>query len=234
MGGSSNRGMGAIGVFGGSFDPIHIGHLRTAWELLQNLSLDEVRFLPCRVPPHRDMPVAPAELRLQMVRAATRGQPGFVVDTRELKREGPSYSVDTLASLRGDYPERPLALLVGMDALLGFPDWHRWQEIFDFAHVVVAHRPGWKPPTDGRMGQLLSRLMVATVDELFAHPAGRIFVQPVTQLEISSSAIRALVASGGDPAYLVTDTVRQIIAESGAYLKPGDARPHGEETETGA
>jgi nicotinate-nucleotide adenylyltransferase len=226
--------MGAIGVFGGSFDPIHIGHLRTACELWQKLSLDEVRFLPCRIPPHRDRPVAPAELRLQMVRAATEGQSGFVVDDRELKREGPSYSIDTLASLRADYPARPLALLVGMDALLSFPDWHRWREIFDFAHVIVAHRPGWKPPTAGRIGQLLSRLMVTTADELFAHPAGRIYVQPVTQLEISSSAIRVLVASGADPAYLVTDTVREIIAASGCYVSPVAARLQREETETGA
>ncbi|MGH8221946.1 MAG: nicotinate-nicotinamide nucleotide adenylyltransferase, partial [Woeseiaceae bacterium] len=105
-----------MGIFGGTFDPIHYGHLRTAFEMLQALRFDEVRFMPCGNPPHRGRPHADAALRLKMVQAATAGQHGFVVDDRELNRDGPSYSVDTLAALRAEFPLRPLALIIGMDA----------------------------------------------------------------------------------------------------------------------
>lgn len=134
--------MRPIGIFGGMFDPIHYGHLRTAFELLQSLDLEEVRFIPCGDPPHRADTFADAAFRLHMVRLATMAEPGFTVDDRELRRQGPSYSVDTLASLRGEFPGRSLCLITGMDAFLGLPGWHRWDEILDFAHIVVAHRPG--------------------------------------------------------------------------------------------
>ena len=121
--------MQPIGVFGGEFDPIHNGHLRTAFELWQELHLTEVRILPTGSPPHRDPPYASAELRLQMVRAAVADQPAFVVDDREVRRSGVSYSVDTLTELRAEHPDRSLCLLLGMDAFLGLPNWHRWREI---------------------------------------------------------------------------------------------------------
>ena len=139
--------MNPIGIFGGTFDPIHYGHLRTAFELLQALRLGELRFMPAGNPPHREQPMASAEQRVAMVRAATAGQPGFTVDDRETRREGPSYSVDTLAGLRAEHPTRPLCLIVGMDAFLGLPKWHQWQDILKLAHLVVAHRPGWRAPT---------------------------------------------------------------------------------------
>jgi len=114
-----------IGIFGGTFDPIHCGHLRTAFELWQELRLAEVRLLPAGTPPHRDQLYASAEVRLTMVRAAVAAQPYFVVDDREVRRTGPSYSVDTLTELRREFPERSLCLLLGMDAFLGLPQWHR-------------------------------------------------------------------------------------------------------------
>ena len=128
----------AIGILGGTFDPIHYGHLRTAFELWQELRLAEVRLLPAGTPPHRDQLYAAADVRLRMVRAAVAGQPYFVVDDREVRRTGPSYSVDTLTELRREYPERSLCLLLGMDAFLGLPQWHRWRELLTLAHVVVA------------------------------------------------------------------------------------------------
>ena len=148
--------MSPIGVFGGTFDPIHYGHLRTAFEMLQALRFDEVRFMPCGSPPHRGAPIADAELRLQMVKVATEGQHGFVVDDRELLRDGPSYSVDTLTALRGEFPLRPIALIIGMDAFLGLPKWYQWREILQLAHIVVAHRPGWRAPDMGPLGELLA------------------------------------------------------------------------------
>jgi nicotinate-nucleotide adenylyltransferase len=206
-----------IGLFGGTFDPIHYGHLRTAFELLQALKLSQVRFLPTGNPPHRELPLAPAELRLQMVRAAVAGQPGFVVDDRETRRQGLSYSVDTLTDLRADYPQHPLCLLLGMDAFLGLPTWHRWREIFDLCHVVVAHRPGWKAPMMGPLGKLMVDRGTGSVRELQGALGGRIYVQAVTQLEIASTDLRAVVSSGQDLRYLVPDAVRDIIMGSGCY-----------------
>ena len=133
--------MKPIGIFGGTFDPIHYGHLRTAFELLQTLDFEAVRFVPCGDPPHRGVTFASAALRLEMVRAATRDEPRFVVDDRELRREGPSYSIDTLMSLREEFPDRSLCLITGMDAFLGLPTWHRSDEILDFAHMWLHTGP---------------------------------------------------------------------------------------------
>lgn len=206
-----------MGVFGGTFDPIHFGHLRTAFEMLQALRFEEVRFLPCGNPPHRDTPIAAAELRLEMVRAATAGQQGFVVDDRELQRDGPSYSVDTLTALRSEFPSRPIGLIIGMDAFLSLPKWHLWREILQLAHVVVAHRPGWRAPDMGPLGELLADRGTHRIGDLHKATAGHIYVHDVTQLEISSSEIRELVSMGRDPRFLIPDAVRDVIAASGCY-----------------
>ncbi|MGH8284309.1 MAG: nicotinate-nucleotide adenylyltransferase [Steroidobacteraceae bacterium] len=211
--------MQPIGIFGGTFDPIHFGHLRTAFELWQALRLTEVRFVPASNPPNRDEPLADAALRLAMVKAAIAGQPAFVVDDREMRRSGVSYSVDTLAELRAEYPDRSLCLLLGMDAFLGLPNWHRWRELFDLAHVVVAHRPGWKAPTMGPLGEVMVDRGTGTVRELHDKTAGRIYVLAVTQLEISSTELRQLIVAGHDPRYLVPDEVRAIIRETRCYAR---------------
>jgi len=207
----------AMGVFGGTFDPIHYGHLRTAYEMLQALRFDEVRFLPCGHPPHRQATAASAHLRLEMVRAATAGQPGFVVDDREIERQGPSYSVDTLSALRTEFPSRSMGLIIGMDAFLHLPKWHRWQDILELAHIVVAHRPGWRAPDMGPLGELLTDRGTHRVSDLHNAPAGHIFVHDVTQLEISSSHIRELVKSGRDPRFLLPDAVCDVIEKSECY-----------------
>ncbi|MGI9225517.1 MAG: nicotinate-nucleotide adenylyltransferase [Woeseiaceae bacterium] len=208
---------GPIGVFGGTFDPIHYGHLRTAFEMLQALAFEEVRFMPCGDPPHRGITFADAELRLQMVHSATAGQEGFAVDDRELRRDGPSYSIDTLTSLREEFPDRSLGLIVGMDAFLGLTEWRRWDEILDFAHIVVAHRPGWKAPDYGSLGHLLDERGTHRVLDLHEKASGRIHVHAVTQLEIASTEIRELVAAGRDPRFLMPDAVRDVIIESACY-----------------
>lgn len=212
--------MSPIGVFGGTFDPIHYGHLRTAFEMLQALSFGEVRFMPCGTPPHRGEPFATAEQRLAMVRAATEGQQGFVVDDRELHRQGPSYSVDTLAALRAEFPLRSLALIIGMDAFLSLTKWYQWREILQLAHIVVAHRPGWRAPDIGPLGELLADRGTHRIGDLHDAKSGHIFIHDVTQLEISSTDIRDMVAVGRDPRFLMPDAVRTVIADLDCYKVP--------------
>jgi nicotinate-nucleotide adenylyltransferase len=216
--------MTPLGIFGGTFDPIHFGHLRTAFELLDTLRCGEVRFVPAGNPPHRDAPLADAQLRLALVAAAIADQPGFVVDDREVRREGPSYAVLTLREMRAEFPARPLCLLLGMDAFLGLPQWYEWREILPLVHVVVAHRPGWRAPADGPLGDMLARCRTDRVDDLHEAPAGRIYVHAVTQLEISSTDLRDLLAAGQDPRYLVPEAVRTAIRATGCYSRPSTQR----------
>jgi len=214
--------MGPIGVFGGTFDPIHLGHLRTAYEVLHEFSLAEIRFVPCRVPHQAKAPSAPVDIRLQMVREAVEAEPGFSVDERELNREGPSYTVDTLESLRADFPDRTLTLIVGLDAFLAFTSWHRWQDIMQLTHIIVARRPGSEVARSGPVGELLDRCLTGTGSDLLRVPAGKIVIHTVTQLEIASSAIRAMVDRGVEPRFLVPEAVGRIIEASGCYSSHSD------------
>ncbi len=209
--------MDPIGFFGGTFDPIHFGHLRSALELLSHLQLAEIRFTPCGHPPHGKTPTASASLRLDMIKAAIAGQPGFVVDERELNRPGPSYTVETLESLRDESAAQPLGLIVGMDAFIAIESWHRSQDILNLAHIIVAHRPGAKLPESGHAGALLAANRVSDHTELAAAPAGRILVHAVTQLEISSSAIRSGARGGENQRYLVPEAVASLIETTGCY-----------------
>ncbi len=211
--------MRPIGIFGGTYDPIHYGHLRTAFEMLQALDLAEIRFIPSGDPPHRGRTYAASALRLEMVRLATADQSGFVVDDRELQRDGPSYTVDTLNALRAEHGDTPIGLIVGMDAFLGLTTWRRWEEILGLAHIVVAHRPGWKAPDIGPLGSLIADFGTHRIDDLHAAAHGRVHIHAVTQLEISSSEIRDLVAAGRDPRFLMPDAVRNLIAASECYGK---------------
>ena len=212
--------MTPVGIFGGTFDPIHFGHLRTAFELLHALRLAEVRFIPAGNPPHRGVPLCDARRRLELARAAIAGQPGFVVDDREVRREGPSYTVMTLRELRAEEPGRPFCLIMGMDAFLGLPQWHEWRSLLELAHVVVAHRPGWTAPDAGTLGELVATRATQRVEALHEAVAGRILVRPVTQLEISSTDLRDLIVAGQDPRYLLPDAVRAMIRDTGCYRPP--------------
>lgn len=211
--------MSPIGIFGGTFDPVHYGHLRTAFEMLQALRFGEVRFVPSGDPPHRGETYAPAPLRLEMVRAATANEPSFVVDDCEVQRQGPSYTVDTLAAMRQEQADTPMGLILGMDAFLGLTTWHRWDEILDYAHIVVAHRPGWRAPDIGPLGEMISEHGTHRIDHLHKQRDSLIYIHAVTQLEISSTEIRDLVGAGRDPRFLMPDVVRDLIVKSGCYGK---------------
>jgi nicotinate-nucleotide adenylyltransferase len=199
------------------FDPIHFGHLRPAVEILEKLNLREIRFIPAGQPPNRGYPVADAATRLAMVQAALAGEERFVIDECELQSDRPSYSVETLERLRAEHPDRPLCLIVGMDAFLGLPGWHRWRDILDLSHIVIAHRPGWLLQSEGELGALLNARGTRDCEALAAAPAGRLYLQAVTQLEISSSQIRAMAGRGESIRYLLPKAVERVIDAHGCY-----------------
>jgi len=208
-----------IGVFGGTFDPVHNGHCRIGLELCQQLGLDELRFVPCRQPPHRPMPVASDEQRLAMLQLAIAGQSDFVVDERELRRDGPSYMVDTLASIRAEEPDTPLCLVLGGDAFASLMGWHRWRQLIDLAHLVIAHRPGTALLFEGELLTLYQRCQVNDIAALHARTAGHILLCPVTQLDISSTLIREQQMSGASARYLLPDDVWVYMQQQRLYMK---------------
>ena len=210
-----------LGIFGGTFDPVHFGHLRPALELAEALRLDEMRLLPAGRPPHRDPPVAPPEARRHMVELAIEPEPTLQLDDRELRRPGPSWMVDTLTELRAEVGDRPLLLVVGSDAVASLHHWHRWRELFRLAHLVVAGRPGWEPSPQAPAWAELEERRLASAEALAERPAGGVLFRAVTPLEISSTAIRRLLAEGGNPRYLLPETVLQWIRRHRIYDRPG-------------
>jgi len=207
-----------IGVFGGTFDPIHFGHLRPALDMLQGLPLQEVRFVPLRTAVHRTQPVATAAQRLAMVQAAVEGQPGFVADPREFRRAGSSYSYDTLASLRTEFGPTPsICLLIGLDAFAELSTWHRWEDIADMAHVVVMRRPGADEVTDPQLRRWIESHLAMDPAALARIPGGLILFRDVTQLDISATAIRSQFAQGLSPRFLLPASVLAFIEREGLY-----------------
>jgi nicotinate-nucleotide adenylyltransferase len=206
------------------FDPIHYGHLRTAHEMHELLGLEAVAFLPAGDPPHRAAPLADAPARLAMVRAAVGDDARFVVDDRELRRAGPSYTVLTLEELRAEHGSRPIVLIMGMDAFAGIDRWHRAPELIALAHIAVALRPHAAIPDGGLAAQLLHERRCGDPGLLATRPAGLVHVSSNTQLELSSSAVRAVIAAGRDPRYLMPEAARRIIVARGSYARPGDTK----------
>jgi nicotinate-nucleotide adenylyltransferase len=216
-------------MLGGTFDPVHYGHLRLADDVRRALTLREVRLVPAADPPHRPAPQAGARDRVAMLELAVGEFPGLVVDTREIARGGKSYTVDTLAALRGDLPRTQLLLLLGADQFRSLPSWHRWQALFDLAHLVVIPRPG--VAIEERLSAVVAREWQARhIDDrqgLRSRIAGSIYVQPVTPQPISSTAIRlALARRDGNPveiAGLLPAAVLAYIESNGLYTHPTHA-----------
>jgi nicotinate-nucleotide adenylyltransferase len=233
-----------IGIFGGTFDPIHYGHLRSAVEVKDIFGLTEIRFIPGAKPPHREQPVAIAMMRLQMLELAIKNQPGLICDARELEREGCSYTVDTLKSLRQEFPREPLLLFIGSDAYNNLTTWHQWRQLFDYAHIVVMTRPGFEiQELDDfskvrlamenckgdfiRLGQLKPPLednffkarQTEEIKELAHNTGGKLFFQRITQLDISATAIRNMISEKKNPGFLLPDAVIEYIKQHRLYEK---------------
>ncbi len=206
-----------IGIFGGTFDPIHIGHLRMALELKQQLGLDEMRLLPAHKPPHRDAPQVSSNARTEMLRLALQNCPELQVDERELQREKPSYTYDTLLELRAELGRKvSLVLCMGEDAFAGLPNWYCWQELIGLAHMVVIARPGWAIPELGEARDLLAKHQ-REVKSLDYEPAGSIVLLSPRLLPISATEIRAQIKAGNSAQFLVPDAVWDYIRTHNLY-----------------
>ena len=209
-----------IGIYGGTFDPLHFGHLRTAVEVKEALSLDELRLTPCGMPAHRHRPVASPLQRQRMLEMVLERnpEPGLRLDDRELRRSGPSYMVDTLRSLRDEYPHASLCLVVGADAFQGLDRWSRWESLFELAHLVVMVRPeAGVGALSKALEQQLSIRKTNNPLRLRETAGGYIYEVAVTQLAISATRIRQLIASGASIRYLLPDNVLEYIQAEGLY-----------------
>lgn len=207
-----------IGLFGGTFDPVHFGHLRVALDVLQHLDLRQLRLLPLAAAVHRCQPIASPEQRMAMLQVAIRDEPLLVADDRELTRGGPSYTVDTLSSFRDELgAERAVCLLVGADAFEGMPDWHRPLDILEMVHLVVMQRPGASTVRDSWLRGQVEQRRVDDPKALRRQAGGHIYFQTVTQLDISATRIRRLLAQGQSPRYLLPDAVLSLAIKDGLY-----------------
>ena len=204
-----------VGVFGGTFDPIHCGHLAIARTLKQALPLERIVFVPAARPPHRILPIADAAHRLEMVRIAVRDCPDFAVDETEYRRAGPSYTVDTLLALRDRY-RQPLALILGMDAFLGLPGWHRWRLLIGLVHLVIVRRPGFSGAMPSWVRpRLVEPAALSGVDHGLA-----VLVTTLDRPE-SATALRAALRKGAAPAGWLPKGLPEFIEEHGLYRGDG-------------
>ena len=211
----------ALGILGGTFDPVHFGHLRMAEELAGWLELEQVRFIPAAQPPHRLQPRTAIHHRVEMTRLALEGNPNFALDRREVERLGPSYTVETLTSLRDELGGlTPLWLFMGADAFVGLNTWKNWPQLFELANIAVAHRPGYRlAQTDALGDELREALQHRQVRDADAQQAaGQVILRPVTQLDISATAIRTAIREGKSPRYLLPDPVLDYIHSHHLYL----------------
>jgi len=207
----------AIGVFGGTFDPIHYGHLRPALEVLEKLGLAQVRMLPSAQPPHRGQPCASAQHRLAMLELAIAGEECLVADDCELRREGPSYMVDTLQELQQRYPATPLVLIIGQDAANGLDRWHQWRRLFELAHIAVMCRPDARQAYSPELAQEMNDRLAGKAELVQQQAAGCVLPLQITQLDISATTIRAMIASGRSAGFLTPREVLDYIREQRLY-----------------
>ncbi|MCK4494071.1 MAG: nicotinate-nucleotide adenylyltransferase [Methylococcales bacterium] len=203
-----------IGIYGGTFNPIHYGHLRTALEIKEILNLSEIRFIPCAQPALKDQPLVSAIARFEMVQLAIEAQTNFKCDDRELERQGTSYMVDTWASLRVSFQQQSLVLLLGMDVFEHLTQWPRWKTLFDYAHVVVMSRP--KNPQIA-LTDFFKQRLITEAASLKQHTCGKLYFQKVTPLAISSTEIRKLFAQENSPRFLMPDNVINYIEQHKIY-----------------
>lgn len=205
--------MNPVGILGGTFDPVHHGHLRLAIEMRDALGLSAVKLVPAPNPRLRDQPSTSPSRRLRMLEAAVKGAEELEVDDREIHRAGPTYTVETLRSFRNELNDVPLCLIVGADAFVRLDQWHRWTELAELAHIAVAGRPGATLPDSGPVADLMRERGTEDPAQLQIRPAGCVIVRQIPALDISGTRIRALLGAGRSVRYLVPDPVINLIKE---------------------
>ncbi len=208
--------MQSIGILGGTFDPIHCGHLRLALEVRETLGLDSVRLLPAPRPQLRDTPLVSADQRVRLLQAALAGVPQLLVDERELARSGPTYTYDTLRSLRDEFANACLCFIVGMDAFSRLNEWYRWRDLLALCHLIVATRPGAQAP-GAEVAHYLAQHRCDDFEVLRSERAGRIAVSDITALDISATKIRSLLGEGRTVRFLVPDAVNDMLQTERLY-----------------
>lgn len=207
----------AIGFLGGSFDPIHFGHLRPALEIKNALDLHKLFLMPNHIAPHKNKAQCSSEQRVKMLELALQSQPEITIDIRELHRHKASYTIDSLIELKKEFPNSPICFIMGMDSLISFDKWHRWQEIMDYCHLIISHRPGWNLEFNESVQHIVDRHKTTNISDLHQQQCGKIFFQETTQLAISSSAIRNIAKQDGDIHYLLPDAVCHYIKTNNLY-----------------
>jgi len=183
----------AIGFLGGTFDPIHFGHLRPALEITEALSLRQLFIMPNHIAPHKSKSHCTASQRCKMVELAISQQSRMAIDKRELRRHKPSYTIDTLKELKNEFPDTPICFIMGMDSLTTFDTWHDWQNILSYCHLIISHRPGWQRKFNKQVDVLVSKHQTTNRHDLHNLQFGKIFFQTTSQLAISSTEIRELL-----------------------------------------
>lgn len=205
-------------IYGGTFDPVHHGHLRLALEVSKRLGGVPVNLMPCHIPPHRGETGATAAQRVHLLDLAIAGESSLRLDDRELRRGGASYTADTLRQLRRELGvDVPLVIVLGTDAFAGLDQWKEWRHIPDLAHIVVVQRPGIELNPKGEPARLLAERAVESVDALRGSPSGRVLEFNPPWLDISATAIRECIGLGQSPRYLAPDTVLAEIQHMGLY-----------------
>ncbi len=207
-----------IGIFGGSFDPIHFGHIKSILALLEHYNFDHVRLIPCQQSPLKDKIYASAQQRWDMLNLVTRSNEKLIADARELKRQGPSYTIDTLREIRGEFGlQTSLVLIIGIDAFLNFCKWYKYDEILSLGHIMLLQRPGYILPNSGCENELFNEHVTDEIDHISNAANGKIYLSNEEKIEISSTIIRQCISESRQPKYMLPGTVWNYIIRNNLY-----------------
>lgn len=208
-----------LGIYGGTFDPIHNAHIQPVQEAANLLGIEQIRLLPCHIPPHKASPNVSGAHRLNMVQQVCDHEPRFILDKRELQRDKPSYTFDTMEEFRAEFPAHSICFFIGMDSLLSFHKWHRWQELLTLCHLVVAARPGYQWQVPAELASTFARAHSTNTTDLTHELFGRIYLAPTLELDISSSMIREKLLKGQKVDTFLPEYVLSYIRSHHLYLQ---------------
>ena len=206
-----------IGIFGGTFDPVHNGHLRIGDHILQTFHLEKILWIPCNQPAHRKTPIASPQSRLEMLKRATKNNPAFEVSDIEIKRGGVSYMIDTLSALRSSLPNTPLCLILGADAFSKINLWHQWESLLNYTHFIVVNRNNYETPNSEWLKTLCENHQTTQISCLSEKIAGRIYFETINPIPISATAIRNALSSGEKPKMTLPEAVYNYIISNSLY-----------------